>query len=636
MTTVGLASAGVAPQPVSRGRAGPRRVPARGWIVGPLVLALGACAGGDRADGSAASAAEDGAESPSVGASYAVLVEENVAATMRDGVVLRADVYRPDVPGQFPAILRRTPYSKKPEGGPATYRGWAARGYVVVVQDTRGRYASEGVAIPHDEAVDGFDTVEWVAALPYVNGRVGMHGSSYSATTQLTAAAEAPPHLVAIAPSSSYTSRYDMVFQGGAFYLSDGLGWNLGQAADVRRRQAGASFAERDGPIGLTIEQRTELREQWLSHLPLRRLNVLDLRTLAPGYYEMLDHPSYDDFWVTYDIGRRHDRIETPALHVTGWYDTLVEGTLENFRGIRARGSTERARAGQRVIVGPWTHSGPTLESTSIGAVDFGPDAGMDYADLFLRWYDYWLKDGDASVLDGPPVRIFVMGINEWRDEQEWPLERAEPTRFYLRSGSPDAVSDGGLSREAPADEPPHVYTYDPADPVPTGAAGGYSRSPADPTALSARPDVLVFTSAPLTEALEVTGYVDVVLWVSSSARDTDFTGKLIDVHPDGSARTLSDGILRARYRNGRETPELLTPGVPVEITVDLLATSNVFLPGHRIRVEISSSNFPRFDRNPNTGEPFASDATFRTAEQTLYHDSGRASYVLLPVVPGS
>ena len=592
-----------------------------------VALALGLAGGGDGAE---APAGPDG--------TYAVVVEKNVSAEMRDGVVLRADVYRPDAPGTFPALLRRTPYSKNAGDSPDGFREVAALGYVVVVQDTRGRYASEGVAVPHDESEDGYDTVEWVASLPYVNGRVGMYGGSYLATTQLTAASLAPPHLVSIAPSSSYTSRYDMVYQGGAFYLSDGLGWNLGQATDVRRRRAGASFEERDGPVGLSADERRTMREAWLWHVPLLDLDVLDLHELAPGYRWMLEHPSYDDFWKTYDIGLRHHRFETPALHVTGWYDTLLKGTLENFRGLRARAATERARAGQRIVVGPWTHSGPTLESTRIGDVDFGPDAGLDYRDLMLRWYDHWLRDGDPSVMDTAPVRIFVMGTNEWRDEQEWPLARARPTPFYLHSGGAAATTmdDGGLGPAPPTTAGVDRYVYDPADPVPTGAMGGYSRAPADPTAIEARPDVLVYTSEPLTEPLEVTGYVELVLWASSSAPDTDFTGKLIDVAPDGTARTLTDGILRARYRNGTSSPELLTPGEPTEMRIDLLATSNVFLPGHRIRLEVSSSNFPRFDRNPNTGAAFGTSAEMRQAEQTIHHGPERASHVLLPVVPGS
>ena len=575
------------------------------------------------------------ASSPATPRQRSVVVEKNVEAVMRDGVVLRADVYRPDAPGRFPALLRRTPYSKNSEGSSDRLRRVSAQGYVVVVQDTRGRYTSDGVAVPHDEAADGFDTVEWVATLPWVDGKIGMYGGSYLATTQLLAASTAPPHLVAIAPSSSYSSRYDMVFQGGAFYLSDGLFWNLGQAADVRRRQAGVRFADRDGPIGLTDAQRRLVREKLLWQLPLSSMEALDVRRLAPGYFRMLAHPSYDDFWETFDIASRHGRFETPALHVTGWYDTLLRGTLENFSGLRANASTERARQGQRLVVGPWTHSGPTRDSTSIGDVDFGPDAGLDYAELLLAWYDYWLRDGDATVMEMAPLRIFVMGTNRWRDEQEWPLSRARPVRYYLHSGGQANTieGNGALGIEVPVDEPPDQFVYDPSDPASTGVMSGYSRAPSDPTELEARPDVLVYTSDALPEDLEVTGYIELVLWATSTAPDTDFTAKLVDVAPDGVARTLTDGILRARYRNGKTTPELLTPGVPVELRLDLLATSNVFLSGHRIRLEISSSNFPRFDRNPNTGAAFGTDADLRTAEQSVFHDSRRASYLLLPVV---
>jgi putative CocE/NonD family hydrolase len=617
------------------------RCPSRGGImravIGASALVLTGCGAGGHGDPSDGSSSKGEGPGWRVDAAYAVVVEKNVEAKVRDGTVLRADVYRPDAPGRFPAILRRTPYSKNVESINARLRELASRGYVAVAQDTRGRYASEGIAVPHDEAEDGYDTVEWVAGLPYVNGRVGMMGASYVATTQLTAAGQAPPHLVAIAPSSSYASRYDMVYQGGAFYLSDGLGWNLGQAADVSRRRGGASFLERDGPIGLTADERTKLRSSWVRHLPLRSLDVLGVQDLAPGYGWMLEHPSYDTWWETYDLRLRHDRFETPALHVTGWYDTLLKGTLENFRGLRAHAATERARSGQRIVVGPWTHSGPTLESTRIGDVDFGPDAGMDYDELLERWYDHWLRDGDASVLDFGPVRLFVMGINAWRDEETWPLARAVDTPFYLHGSGAAGTSmdDGYLNTERPATaEPADHYAYDPSDPVKTESSGGYSRSPVDPTEQEARRDVLVYTSAPLEEPLEVTGYVELVLWASSSAPDTDFTSKLIDVAPNGTARMLTDGILRARYRNGPRRPEPLVPGQPVELRVDLLATSNVFLPGHRIRVEVSSSNFPRFDRNPNTGADFAVDAELRVARQTIYHDRGRPSRIVLPVVP--
>lgn len=554
---------------------------------------------------------------------------------MRDGVVLRADVYRPAGAGRYPVLLQRTPYSKHDADYEAGFRALARKGFAVVVQDTRGRYMSDGVAKPHDEAEDGADSVAWAGRLPFANGKVGMWGGSYLATTQLLAATERPDGLLALFPSSSYHSRYDMVFQGGAFYLNDGLGWNLGQAMDVRRRIL-TPLVSRDGPIGLTQEDRASLRERWLWHLPLKSIDALDLRRFAPAYYEMLDHPSYDEYWTRFDIEARHDRFRAPAYHLTGWYDTLLTGTLRNFTGLRAHAATESARRYQRLIVGPWTHARPTLRSTRIGDVDFGPDAGMSAQDLYERWFAYWLQGGDASVVAGAPVRIFVMGENRWRDEQEWPLARARATAYYLHSGGRANTlnGDGSLSTGAPSDEPADRYAYDPRDPVPTGAIGGYSRIPSDQRETERRRDVLVYTSAPLERDMEVTGPLSVTLWIASSARDTDFTAKLSDVFPDGSARALNDGILRARYRRSKTKPELLAPGEPTEITIDVGATSNLFRAGHRIRLDVSSSNFPRFDRNPNTGGVFGDEAELRTAEQTVLHDGRHPSRLVLPVIP--
>ncbi len=574
---------------------------------------------------------------------------------MRDGVILRADVYRPAVTGRLPALLQRTPYSKNDRTSARRFSAMAARGFVVVVQDTRGRYTSDGVAKPHDEGDDGYDTVQWAASLPWVDGRVGMFGGSYLATTQLEAATRQPPALVALFPASSYSRRHDMVFQGGAFYLNDGLGWNLGQAMDVRRRVL-TPEVDRDGPIGLEPRHAALLKSSWLWHLPLMSFNELDLNRLAPGYRQMLSHPDADAFWDPSDIESRHNRFLVPAFHLTGWYDTLLTGTLRNFTGLRAHAATETARRYQRLVIGPWTHARPSKDTTAIGDVDFGPDAGFSADEAMLGWFDHWLRgganvesgsgrtSGDAvasgfsrtNPVDQAPVRLFVMGENRWRDEQEWPLARARTTEYFLRSGGHAATlsGDGRLDLAAPGREPSDQYTYDPKDPVPTGASGGYSRSPIDRRAMEQRPDVLVYTSSPLTADLEVTGPLALTLWIASSARDTDFTGTLVDVFPDGTARALADGILRARYRAGKTAPALLTPGEPTEITIDLGATSNLFRTGHRIRLEVSSSNFPRFDRNPNTGGVFGQDGTVLRATQTILHDQSHPSRLLLPVVP--
>jgi putative CocE/NonD family hydrolase len=290
------------------------------------------------------------------------------------------------------------------------------------------------------------------------------------------------------------------------------------------------------------------------------------------------------------------------------------------------------------LIVGPWTHARPSANSTKIGDVDFGPDAGFDSEGLIVRWFRHWLgpPPTPAPDWDGAPVRLFVMGENRWRDEQEWPLRRARLTDFFLHAttGANGLGGDGSLERTTPGRVQPDTFTYDPAKPVPTGLFGAYSRMPVDRREIQQRQDVLVYTSAPLTEPLEVTGPVRAVLWIASSATDTDFTAAISDVHPDGTARALTDGILRARYRASRTTPELLTPGQPYEITIEVGATSNVFLPGHRVRLEVSSSNFPRYDRNPNTGARFGTDGRTIVARQTVFHDRERPSRLVLPVIP--
>ena len=599
----------------------------------------------------------------------AIVIEKNVAATMRDGVVLRADVYRPAGPGRRPALLQRTPYSKNPESPTSQFHRLAQAGFVVVVQDTRGRYMSDGVAVPHDEGADGYDTIEWVARLPYVDGRVGMFGGSYSATVQLLAAPLRPPHLVALFPSASYASRYDMVFQGGAFYLGDGLSWSLGQGKDVRRRLLEPT-ADRDSELGLSPEERKQLQSEWYRHLPLNTIEALQLRRYSPGYFDLLQHPSYDTFWTTFDVAARHGQFEVPAYHLTGWYDSLLNGTLANFSGLRANAGTPRARTNQRLIVGPWTHARPTAGTTKIGDVDFGADAGFDSEGLIVRWFRHWMPmpgpapaavpaavggegtsdipvarpiDRSASPATAPdwpgaPVRLFLMGENRWRDEQEWPLRRARPTPFYLHSDNGATGLDGGgrLDRMPPGATPerPDTFNYDPATPVPTGLFGAYSRMPVDRRDIQKRGDVLVYTSAPLTAALEVTGPITAVLWIATTVTDTDFTAAISDVQPDGTARALTDGIVRARYRRSKTTPELLVPGTRYELRIEVGATGNVFLPGHRIRLEVSSSNFPRYDRNPNTGAPFGTDATTVTARQTVFHERDAASHLILPVIP--
>ena len=560
---------------------------------------------------------------------YGVTVERGVPATMRDGVVLRADVYRPKADGKFPVLLERTPYDKRNEVD-FGYRA-AAAGYVVIIQDVRGRYTSEGEWYPFKhESDDGYDTVEWAAGLPYSDGKVGMFGGSYVGATQMLAAIAAPPHLAGIFPvvtASNYHENW--TYQGGAFEQWFNESWTSGLAQDtLSRRVAKGSNARR-----------------WDMDLPLSHYPLLDfggdssLTQLAPYFLDWLKHPDYDDFWKPWSIEDHFAKIQVPVYSVGAWYDIFLGGTLRNYLGIRARGGSEAARNGQRLLVVIGGHSG---EGRKIGEVDFGPSAELDLDDVMLRWFDHILKGKDNGVEREKPVKIFVLGEDKWREFNQWPPVAARETRYFLHSGGKAGglEGDGSLSTAAPQSEPEDKFVYDPANPVPT--IGGplccdarhLAPGPRDQRPVEARPDVLVFSTPPFKTDFEVTGPVSVELYASSSAVDTDFTGKLVDVWPNGFAQNLTEGILRARFRDSREKPEYLNPGQVYKLNLDLWATSNVFKAGHRLRLEISSSNFPRFDRNLNTGENAADSRQFVKATNTIYHDAQHPSALLLSVMP--
>jgi len=566
-------------------------------------------------------------------ASPAIVVERGVAMKTRDGVTLRADIYRAAGEGKFPVLLQRTPYSKSNAGEFA--RQAIARGYMVVVQDVRGRYASEGEWYPFKyETQDGFDAVEWAAALPNSNGKVGMFGGSYVGATQLLTAIGHPPHLAGICPvvtASNYHENW--TYQGGAFEQWFNESWTAGLAQDTMDREVAQGTNAR---IGSTV-------------LPLKQFPVFNLqvgpgsvsftRKLAPYFLDWLDHPTYDSYWKQWSIEEQYASIQVPALTITAWYDIFQGGSLRNYTGMKAHAGTEEARAGQRLLVAIGGHAGG---GRTIGAVDFGLAAEkLDENATTLEWYDYVLQGKQNQLATGKPVRIFVMGRNEWRDEDAWPLARAVQTRFYLHSDgrANSASGDGGLSAAAARAEAPDAFLYDPANPVPT--VGGplccdsehLAPGPRDQREVEGRPDVLVYSTPPLEQDLEVTGPVELDLYAKSSAVDTDFTAKLVDVAPNGFAQDLTEGILRARYRESRSTAKPIVPGTIYQYKIDLWSTSNVFLKGHRIRVEVSSSNFPRFDRNLNTGKDSATDATILKATNTVYHDAAHPSALLLPVV---
>lgn len=557
-----------------------------------------------------------------------ITVEHNATAVMRDGAKLRADIYRPKREGKFPVLLVRTPYDKTQElefGVKA-----ATRGYVVVAQDVRGRYQSEGEWYPFkNESQDGYDTVEWAAALPYSNGKVGMFGGSYVGATQYLAAMAKPPHLAGISPNVTASNYHDgWTYQGGAFEQWFNESWTTGLALDTMRRRADAA----------------QKAVEWTQKLPLTTYPIVEepaASGLAPYFVDWLAHPDYDEYWKKWSIEDHYAQIQVPVFSFGAWYDIFLGGTLRNFARLKKEAGTEEARRGQKLLVYVGGHAGGS-DSRKVGAVDFGEKLPFDFDEVMLNWYDRLLR-GENKTAAEKPVKIFVMGKNEWREEDDWPLARAVSTKYYLHSeGAANTTNGNGtLSTTAPAAEKNDQFVYDPSDAVPTlggplccGPFPPAGLGPQDQSKGEARNDVLVFTTAALEKDLEVTGPVSLDLYVSSSAVDTDFTGKLVDVWPNGMAQNLTEGILRMRYRNSQEKPEAMKPGETYRVTVDLWATSNVFLAGHKLRLEVSSSNFPRFDRNLNTGDEQAGGARMVKATNVIYHDKAHPSALVLPVVP--
>jgi uncharacterized protein len=573
--------------------------------------------------------------------SKTLIVERDVETPMRDGTLLRADVYRPADAGPLPVLLQRTPYGKLGSGGAFALMA-AERGYAVVVQDTRGRWSSDGDGYPFvHEMEDGYDSVEWVAHQPWADGKVGMYGASYVGYTQWAAAAMQPPALKAIVPMVTFCDAFDIFNVGGASSLGVAVSWLLMAGAQMAIMRSQAGEPEKAAQMMQLMQLADDMSQRRLfAHLPLADMPMIGRQGVVSYLADMLQHPSHDAYWQRLMCAR--ERMQVPALHIGGWYDIFARNTLGDFSAIRAVGGSELARANQRVVMGPWLH-GP-LEGL-VGDVDFSMQASSALVlpdELQLRWFDHWLKGIDNGIMAEAPVRLFVMGENVWRDESEWPLARAQHTPYYLHSGgAANALhGDGTLSTEVPGNEPVDTFVYDPRHPVPTrgGAlccsqtalpAGAY-----DQREIEARPDVLVYSTAPLERAVEVTGPLQVRLWAATSAPDTDFTAKLVDVGPCGYARNVQDGIIRARYRVSTEALQPVTPGEAVEYTIDLSVTSNLFKAGHRIRLEISSSNFPRFDRNPNTGHALGEDAELRTATQTILHDAQHPSCIVLPIIP--
>ncbi len=570
-----------------------------------------------------------------------VLIEKNVDVTMRDGVRLRADVYRPSGDGKHPVLLQRTPYNK--ELWPITAMTLdpvraAAAGYAVVIQDVRARWASEGdVFFPYrNELDDGYDSIEWAAGQAYASGRVGCYGLSYMGGTSWLAALSGHAALGAISPTTAPNDFWRNHFwRGGALNIGTLAMWALraiGPAALVRAcqdpRELGVPFMQLFDDIDGFAEV--------VASLPLDQMAAArpDDARFVPFFFELMRHPAPDAWTDSVLFSNRHAEVRVPSLSIAGWHDLLLAADLEHFTGMRENAATQTAREQSKLIVGPWAHG---MFQNVVGDVDFGFRAnGMfldlkeDLTKLQLRWFDRWLKGDNNGLDDEAPVKLFVQGANRWRDEDSWPPPDVVPVPWYLGP-------DGSFGPSAPQREaPPASYVYDPHDPCPT--AGGnlllppqYAAGPVDQRAIAARRDVLVYTSTPLVSDLEITGILTAELFASTSGPDTDWMIKLCEVHDDGRMINICDGVMRASLRDGH-TRSLLEPGALERYTIDLWATSIVIPAGHRLAVLITSSDFPRYDRNPNTGEMAHEAARLEPALQRIYHDPARASHIVLPL----
>jgi uncharacterized protein len=567
-----------------------------------------------------------------------ITAEFDVPGEMSDGTVLRANVFRPSGGHDLPVLLTRLPYGKDLPLGSSILDPITAsrRGYMVVIQDTRGRFTSEGDWYPmRAERDDGRDTVAWASQLAGADGGVGMYGASYFGFTQWAAARDQPPALKAMIPTVTWADPLNgLAYRAGAFELGVMAQWNLSMGADVllrRYRQDPVKLAE---TFGALIHDFDGLGVGGYASLPLREFPPLKRHGVSPAFFDGLRNPGEENNPIAEmtTVASWRSEVTVPTFNIGGWYDIFAADTIANFRAMRAAGRPSR------LLMGPWSHGG---FANPIGRRNFGfasqamlIDLRSDLMSMQLRWFDHWLKGVDTGMLAEPPVQIFVMGTNRWRFEQDWPLERAEAVPYHLHQG-------GRLGPTEPGQELPGGYEYDPANPVPTlgGATlmtSEYRSGVYDQREIEARTDVLTFTSDELEHDLEVTGPIEVHLWATSSAPDTDFVARLSDVFPDGRSLNLTDGIIRARFRDHHlgAAPSPIEPERPYEYVIDLWVTSNVFLAGHRIRLAVTSSSFPRWDRNPNTGHDFAADAELRVARQRILHDREHPSHVLLPVVP--
>ena len=577
---------------------------------------------------------------------FNVVRDLDIKIPMRDGINLAADIYRPDAPGKFPVLINRGPYGKNSYASDPDHSLWffPKHGYIVISQDCRGRFDSEGDYNPlFQEMADGYDTIDWISKQPWCDGNIGTTGQSYLGATQYTLACNpiSHPNLKCMAPVSASSSFHDswVYHTGGALEW----GWMVPYAIhkglnNLQRAGKDHLLSEFESLLLETDNFARPLKDEWYNHLPLRDW-IEKLQDVAPYLTEYFDNELDGPYWWDINLNNNASSVKVPMMHIGAWYDIFLEGCLNGFQSLSCDGGSSLAQDNQKLIVGPWAHIRPFTQPTTKGAgdIDFGPDSPIELHQHLLDWFDYWMKQKDTGIKEKPPVLIFVMGKNQWRYENEWPLKRTQYTKFHFHSNgrANSRHGDGSLSLIPPQDEPLDSYIYDPKNPVPT--RGGNTliipHGVFDQRPIEDRNDMLIYTSEPLVKDLEVTGPISVKLFASTTADDTDFTAKLVDVHPNEYAQNIQDGIIRSRFRTSRKFPSRIYPNQIYEYTIDLWSTSHVFLKGHSIRVEISSSNFPRFDRNPNTLSKLGADSQMLSAKQDIFHSNQYPSHILLPVI---
>jgi len=594
---------------------------------------------------------------------YEVRLEQSVMVPMRDGVRLSTDIYFPvGLNKKLPVILIRTPYNKNTwrerrpgQPGNAAYM-FAGQGYVVAIQDCRGRFESEGdYVVTAADTLDGDDAVTWAATQPWSDGNVGRYGCSYLGENQIEQAKLKNPHLKAMIPQAAGGAvgtggnfyRFFGYITGGTFELSSALGWFWDNGSKIYYRPPAGTPRSVFLEVGRYFKTAPTLPSIDFSKIwwTLPVVDILKKVGAPPSDFEdFVSHAPGDPWWDKFGYIKDTDRFDVPALHINSWCDLCVAETLYLFNLFQRNAESARCRDNQFVIISPTEHcrSERATEQTIVGKRNVG-DAQFDFWGLYLRWFDYWLKGIENGVTRMPRVQLYVMGENKWREEKEWPLARTQFKKYYLHSDghANSRFGTGVLSPAEPGNEPSDRFVYDPKTPV--QSAGGAVDMTAtsrdvppgyvDQSEVETRHDVLVYTTPVLKEGMEITGPLQVVIYVSSSASDTDFTAKLVDVYPDGTAYNIQDGILRARYREGFNKKVWMKPGEVYEVKIDLHATSNYFAPGHMIRLEISSSNFPRYDRNLNTGGNNFDESEWVVAKNVIHHSKKYPSHIILPII---